>query len=369
MASALTSYLFATLFFALAIQTPLKTPRSTLSILHVIATLHTLTSPIPHLGPYYHLWPSFVIWSTLHTISILFFERGRVTYVSATTLEDRLASTFWLWSNIRRVPIAPPKARPSSSSSREDEYRARARFGITKFVHLLVLVGAHYAINTFITTTVRNIHLRAADFAPEKQALLPASLSPRDLYLRTIISSHWIWSTYSLLTAAHNVLSILSVTLFGWSQPAEWPPLFGSPGAAYSLRRFWAVFWQGLHRAPFAAFMPVWLRGKNKKKNSRWHWNALRALWMFVLSALCHALVDFVQTRRNLLAQELGFFLTNYVVACLETAVGGWIGRRLKKQGMSEEARRGLGYLWVGLFFFCMVPAWKYPLLQAYLGM
>lgn len=40
---------------------------------------------------------------------------------------------------------------------------------------------------------------------------------------------------------------------------SQWPALFGSIAEAYSLRRFWGVFWHRLHVAVFEAYMPSFL--------------------------------------------------------------------------------------------------------------
>lgn len=52
---------------------------------------------------------------------------------------------------------------------------------------------------------------------------------------------------------------------------------------------------------------------------------ALRALWVFMLSAGCHALANWVLYRRACVLSELRFFLSNWAVCFLET-VCGWDG-------------------------------------------
>ncbi|OBT74656.1 hypothetical protein VF21_07014 [Pseudogymnoascus sp. 05NY08] len=63
------------------------------------------------------------------------------------------------------------------------------------------------------------------------------------------MSVQWIWSSYVVLTLSHDILAIFFVTLLRWDQPSQWPALFGSIAEAYSLRRFWGVFWHLLHIA------------------------------------------------------------------------------------------------------------------------
>ena len=39
-------------------------------------------------------------------------------------------------------------------------------------------------------------------------------------------------------------------------RPEEWPPLFGSISEAYTLRRFWGVFWHKLDLGIFKMYTP-----------------------------------------------------------------------------------------------------------------
>lgn len=48
------------------------------------------------------------------------------------------------------------------------------------------------------------------------------------------MSYQWIWDTYSLLTAAHNLLTAVFVSVLQWDRSDEWPALFGNITDAYS---------------------------------------------------------------------------------------------------------------------------------------
>ncbi|AEO63645.1 uncharacterized protein THITE_26742, partial [Thermothielavioides terrestris NRRL 8126] len=169
------------------------------------------------------------------------------------------------------------------------------------------------------TNTLYGLHLSIGDFGPDKRGFLPP-LSKRDLTLRALISSKWIWDTYLLLSAAHDLLAVLFVSVLQWDRSDEWPALFGNITEAYSLRRFWGVFWHRLHVRVFDAYMPsIALQAKMVRRAivSR----ALRALWMFTLSAICHAVSNWVLTKRSNATHELRFFLSNYVVCLAETVL------------------------------------------------
>ncbi|OTA97675.1 hypothetical protein M434DRAFT_42733, partial [Hypoxylon sp. CO27-5] len=163
------------------------------------------------------------------------------------------------------------------------------------------------------------------DFAPNRQGLFPP-ITRRDLTIRAVISVYWIWDSYTCLTLAHDFLAILFVLVLRWDLPTDWPPLFGSLGNSYSLRRFWGVFWQRLHVYPFLAFTPSILRITRDRKLETTRTRAIRgafwSLWIFTMSAGCHAAANYVRLRRNTIYSEMRFFFFNYVGCLLETVAG-----------------------------------------------
>ncbi|EGR44867.1 uncharacterized protein TRIREDRAFT_69569, partial [Trichoderma reesei QM6a] len=155
-----------------------------------------------------------------------------------------------------------------------------------------------------------------------------------------------VWASYTALSGAHDVLAAMFVSLLAWDRPEEWPPLFGSVVEAYSLRRFWGNFWHHLHSRTCERLTPPFLR--------------VTALWAFCLSAMCHALSNWVTFRNGYTALEMRFFLCNYGVCLMETvgyrAVGGFMR-------FDRQLTRAAGYVWVLSVFVCLVPGWRYPVI------
>ncbi|KAK8044993.1 hypothetical protein PG993_005017 [Apiospora rasikravindrae] len=167
-----------------------------------------------------------------------------------------------------------------------------------------------------------------------------------------------------VLTGVHDLAALLCVSLLRWDQPRDWPPLFGDITEAYSLRRFWGVYWHRLHVASFTSFMPSTLQmvpeGAGSGK-SRLGFAALRTLWMFTMSAFSHAAANWFIRRNSNFSAEACFFLFNCVV-CLQE-------RLVEKKLLSiipngvKGWLRPFGYVWVLLVFLCTVPMWQYPLI------
>lgn len=59
----------------------------------------------------------------------------------------------------------------------------------------------------------------------------------------------WATSTASEMVFLQTTAAALSVGV-GASRPEDWPPMFGSPTNAYSVRRFWSKTWHQVLRVP-----------------------------------------------------------------------------------------------------------------------
>ncbi|KAK4040415.1 membrane bound O-acyl transferase family-domain-containing protein [Parachaetomium inaequale] len=226
-------------------------------------------------------------------------------------------------------------------------------------------------VSHLVTDTFLRLSIRLSDFEPAHQGLLPC-LTRRDLSLRAIMTVQWIWSMYSKLTMVHDLLALIFVALLGWDQPLEWPPVFGNLLEAYSLRRFWGIFWHRLHVALFDAYIPSFpcrREAGQQRDTNRFGVDAskaLRPLCIFLFSAICHSVVNSAVLGRSSVLPEARFFLSNYVLCLLETL----LKHLFNGKGLSNCSRlkRPLGYVWVLVVFFALTPGWQYPSIYGYGG-
>ncbi|KAK1974747.1 hypothetical protein LZ30DRAFT_827262 [Colletotrichum cereale] len=282
-------FFLSALFFFLGLRQTSRRPRTVLAALHVLAVAASLGASGEALRKLPLLAVPFVIGVTAHTTSILLLDEG--TSTAGLSLSAQLKATTLLC------------------------------------------------------------------FAPDKRTVLPSpwtspELAYSDYVLRAITSTHWIWITYCSLTTMHHLSAALFVSVLNWESPSNWagPPLFGSVWDAYTLRRFWGVFWHRLHIVPFSAYTPPLPK-------------ALRALWVFLLSAAGHAMVNWVMYHRAHAASEFCFFVLNWALCLCEHVLGvdgGRMAGRLASKPPSTT-RRIAGLFFVWLFFLCTVPAWQYP--------
>jgi hypothetical protein len=238
--------------FYLAIQRRADAARVILSVLHLAGVVVALGLRSISLVPCSQLLiPSGLI-ITLHTTSVLFWERKVVKLPGDAPFAHRLRAVFRVWANPRRLRL-------SDTDSPKPDTAVRVRFALLRCGHAAALLVVRHLLTVFTTNALRGLQLSRRDFGPDKQGILPP-LTERDLCLRALMSSRWIWDTCLLLTVTHDLLAAVFVSVLQWDRPHEWPPLFGSITEAYSLRRFWGVFWHRLHVAVFDAYLRILLR-------------------------------------------------------------------------------------------------------------
>ncbi|XXH01598.1 hypothetical protein Hte_007958 [Hypoxylon texense] len=356
-------FLLATFLFYLAIQQPKTSLKR-----HVLAGLHTLCIAVslqadPVVLSFYPVIAiPFVIGFTVHTATLLLVKQD-VLKLGSFAPYQRLKAFTRTWTNIRQLRLDDRASTPGWAVGSSTGLLS---FTLCRAVQVLLIWTAKYGVGELFPLALLRVGVQARDFAPPKQGVVLPTTS-HDLLLRALVSAHWIWNTYCELNLWHSALAIAGVVIFQWDCPSEWPPLFGEVVEAYSLRRFWGRFWQRLHVASFTACTPAFFSRVQ----------ALRALWTFLLSAICHAAANWVMYRVNTVREDVWFFSANYTICLAETAAiavlrrTGFTGLMVfgKWSTVTGRVARLLGYLWVLVFFLCTVPGWQYPLVYHSLGM
>jgi hypothetical protein len=254
--------------------------------------------------------------------------------------------------------------------------------------------------NALVARAFRLLQISLSDFNRDKQGLLP-SFTLREMCLRAIISTQWIWNSYSLLSSAHDLLAVLLVSVLRWDRPDEWPLLFGNIADATSLRRFWGRFWHRLHVPLFDSYMysmatavchpwfgnivtghalqqlapPTPLPQQQQQQQQRQPSRArdvfrkvVRALWIFCMSAACHAASNWVMMGRASVVGEFRFFLSNFLICLVETMVEWGLFAEGSCLLQAGAPKRLFGYIWTMLVIFSVAPAWQFSIIRAAVG-
>lgn len=327
-------FLLAFVCFYYAIRREYGPGRYLLGLLHTICMASCLEDTGLELLDLTQYWIPLVVGFTMHTASIIFINRLVGTKDATTSALQRLRKAIRVWCNIRRLRLVDDttfRDRPAEQTI--------FRFVIDRLVSLLELVclgvlaeAAGSAISIYDMILEGLAYLNGERFQDDIWIL-------QDMLIRALTCLSWVWPTYAYLTAAHDLFALLHVAVLGLDSPSEWPPLFGYLTEAYSLRRFWVVFWHRLHVPMFEAWMPSWhdstylsrfcccrlrcsLDGQDQVQtnspgegSSSRHLtrNSFRSLWMFSMSAMCFSLVDLAAFGWGGIqpSQNLFFFLAN----------------------------------------------------------
>ncbi|KAG9533324.1 hypothetical protein KCU93_g325, partial [Aureobasidium melanogenum] len=138
----------------------------------------------------------------------------------------------------------------------------------------------------------------------------------------------------------------------------QWPPMFGSPLEAYSLRRYWGRFWHRLVYRPYLSLARV-VAGKL-------HCNAFGskfekcflAFMIFLISGVAHAIVSLQEGNLAEAFDDIAFYSINFLIITIEGMVIG-IASPLRRF-LPHSCWRLIGFVWVFMFWFWAAPKWAY---------
>ncbi|OGM40168.1 hypothetical protein ABOM_011676 [Aspergillus bombycis] len=163
----------------------------------------------------------------------------------------------------------------------------------------------------------------------------------------------------------YNLFALIGNVL-GLSAPKDWPPFYGSPLEAYSLRRFWSRFWHQINTHKFNSISNFILRNVfNIQARRGLIPKYARTATIFSISAVMHFLVDIsagVPVRKS---GAIPFFCTQAFGIVIEDAIlklYSYITAYANVR-LPVPVERVLGFIWVGLFLIWSTPMYVYPMM------
>ncbi|KAJ6514288.1 membrane bound O-acyl transferase family-domain-containing protein [Mycena vitilis] len=177
---------------------------------------------------------------------------------------------------------------------------------------------------------------------------------------RGVVTAGWGLSAYSALMLGTSLLSAGSVAC-GLSEPEEWPPLFGGPREAWTIRKFWGRGWHQLMRR-FVSVHGKFLAQRVLKLSPGGNPSAYVQLYTaFLLSAAVHYGAETMALRHwgggafvFFMLQPCAITLEDFLIFLAKNAglrAGWWV--------------HVMGYAWTWTWFALTLPAWQVPLVRA----
>lgn len=185
----------------------------------------------------YHLRAfDLLLWKAVH-LRAATAPKLRQSRSSATPSGLRQIFIAWcLLFNLRNINTSwATKGLPAFSRDYPQRVPSKGEFVRRRIAHSLITYLALDAIFAFLPSPNREI-----DIPEYKQALFSriGNITLEEIIARPFTVLLPAFSIYGIFTIPYNIASIAMV-LFGYSEPQNWPPLFGSFLDAYTLRRFW----------------------------------------------------------------------------------------------------------------------------------
>ncbi|KAJ3562768.1 hypothetical protein NPX13_g8442 [Xylaria arbuscula] len=198
---------------------------------------------------------------------------------------------------------------------------------------------------------------KAALLSEQKQSLLSIrELSSEDVVFRSLnVIGFWLGAALVNLLLS-NTAAILLV-FAGTCDPADFPPLYGSIREAYTIRRFWGVFWHQLLRRVLTSHAEAMTHSVLPIKRFTIIIRYTRLILAFFISALIHYRSDVAMGVPVADSGTLRFFLLQGVFIVLEDGVS----ILLRDVLVTRRFDRLVGYLWVIFFLVWSTPTWSYP--------
>lgn len=285
-----------------------------------------------------------------------------VHHTSALTLE------CWTMNELRKASpgrsdtvvalkawMNPQRSHLQRHSEGGPSFTKRTTFLARKLLELAAIGVVCIACENLILAT---LNPEPDDFAEQHRDYMHFKFD-RQAILRLSLALHWAWVSIVFVHTLHTGLAILFVVFLPVDHPTDWPPLFGNPMQAYSLRRFWGVFWHKIASPSQAMYGQVLSRRILEFKSGTAAEKAFIAFWVFAFSGVAHSFANLKAEPRLDPFIDLRFLLLNFIGGLAESLVIRAIPRSFKHR-VPVAVRRLLGYAWVYFFFYCTVPSYQW---------
>ena len=182
----------------------------------------------------------------------------------------------------------------------------------------------------------------------------------RETAVRVWLVTFFLFYSVCLYTTIHDALAFVFVAS-GFDNPEDWPPLFGDIRDATSIRNFWGKFWHRLVYRSYTSY-GIWI-SKNilHLPKSSLIGKLFINFFVFTMSGCVHVLAIRQLGYTCGAWEEITFYIYNFLGILVEMAAitaFSWITRGYK---LNSTVSNMLGYTWVFIFLFTVVPKNEFP--------
>ena len=268
----------------------------------------------------------------------------------------------------QRLKISPDKPDKNVTVFKGKECRETTRLskGSRNRIFLLKRLASAMIIllldQAYTITYSTLLQLTYADFDPSKQSYLRRirTITLRETTIRSWLVFNFIWSSWSIFTATHDLLAFAFIAL-GIDEPEDWPSLYGSIFEAYSIRRFWGRFWHHLVQRSYCTYGSLLSQKILCLPRGSFADRTCVSFAVFLLSGIVHACITAQLGFTCGYWEDIAFFMMCHAALLVEASV-----QRLASLAFGGDRPDGwicrlVGYTWVFGFLFWALPKHQYP--------
>lgn len=273
-----------------------------------------------------------------------------------------------------KSPKSTPSARNGGNTPRlfRSGRWAGVAIRVFHFAVYFILLACVYEFMTF--ENIFGFEPTDSDYTREKEGIVRRFILPsflrssnhtpvtkREVQLRIFIALEYVVGDVLMLSLYHDFCSILWLSV-GLDESWEYPPFFGQITKAYTMRRFWSMFWHRVIYRSFNAHAALIsryiLRLRQRTPISR----VINGLLVFGISAVMHSLVSQKMGNKCAWGRSMLYWMWQPVAFVLEDSVQAiWGSMRGKVVGVVgikvvKVLERIIGYAWV-----CSWLIWEGP--------
>ncbi|KAL5358184.1 membrane bound O-acyl transferase family-domain-containing protein [Aspergillus floccosus] len=194
--------------------------------------------------------------------------------------------------------------------------------------------------------------------------LTSSPATSRELGRRVMLGVSMWFLLFRVMGDIYYRITSIMATLIGVSSFTDWPPLFNSFLEAWTLRRFWGVFWHQSFRWPFCSLATIITQQFLSLRRPSFLERYTHILCVFVISGLMHTIGDMAQGMRWNESGALLFFSSFALGIMVEDgaqAAWRWMratGRRMdaRMPGKTPIWQKVVGFIWVALWLAILTP-------------
>ncbi len=291
----------------------------------------------------------FILLWTIHMVNLLFLD-DHIPPEQARHLDTRLIRILFDYRGY---------ARGLRKVGRRRTEQPEVLSWLCQRLATIVCIVAIFAL--YILGLQEILETSHADFAPPKQSILrriPEATS-HEIMIRIWTVFDVFYSNWAIFAVVQHALASIRV-LMECDEPDYFTAFHGRVTQAYTIRRFWGLFWHQLTERDFAALgrlishRVAGLRPGTVAARRCEEFNA------FLISGVVHAMITVQLGFRCGYMEDILFFCLNYAAMLAEELVQQTISPHV---GMWQNGPVGkaLGFLWVYGFFFWLLPKQQYP--------